>query len=304
MANNIRYTKAMLAIICVQLHKAINSAIHDNFQFLETESIERMNEIILFFQKLEIEKIEKIENRKEMTNAFSSQSPDNTVMDKVNEKIEESAISSDNKRTTSNEITALLEKITTVESLREIVMKFDGCQLKAGAKNTVFADGSPQSSIMIIGEAPGENEDKHGIPFCGESGALLEHILKSVALKRQDVYITNAVFYRPPSNRKPTLEEIDTCRPFVQKHIALVKPPLILLMGATAVESILYYKGALTPIHGKVIPYGKKYNEYITDDEVKINAVPLFHPSYMLRQSLSKKVVWNVLRKIKLEILK
>ncbi|WPX97865.1 uracil-DNA glycosylase [Candidatus Fokinia crypta] len=301
MANNILLTKAMLASICIQLHKIANNAINTNFRFFELEYGEKMSDIISSFQKLRAMNHEKVEG---VVNNPKVPVSSDMIKGEISKKVEDIAPVSKNKDNVNNEIRELLKEISTVEELRDIVMKFEGCKLKSGANNTVFADGEPSSSIMIVGEAPGENEDKYGIPFCGESGALLEHIFKSMGLQRKDIYITNAIFYRPPSNRKPTSEEIDICRPFVQKHIAIVKPKLLLLMGATAAESVLHYKGALTPIHGKVIRYGKMHNDYIADNDMQLNVVPLFHPSYMLRQALSKKIVWNALLRIKLEILK
>ena len=113
---------------------------------------------------------------------------------------------------------------TNLEELKNNVLNFEGCNLKSLAINTVFSDGNPGSNIMLIGEAPGSNEDATGIPFCGESGKLLDNILASIDISRKEnAYISNTVFWRPPANRQPTFEEIEICRPFVEKHIALIK---------------------------------------------------------------------------------
>lgn len=129
----------------------------------------------------------------------------------------------------------LADSANTLEDLRNSLMNFNGCGLKKLATNTVFSDGNPRSPIMFIGEAPGSNEDFQGIPFCGESGKLLDNILASINISRKDnAYITNTVFWRPPANRQPTQEEIDICRPFIEKHIALINPKLIVLIGNVA----------------------------------------------------------------------
>ena len=136
----------------------------------------------------------------------------------------------------------LSDKCNTIEELKSTVEKFDNLEIKQYATNTVFADGNPKSDIMLIGEAPGANEDKYGIPFCGQSGKLLDNILAAIKIDRTCCYITNTIFWRPPANRRPTTSEIDACRPFVEKHVALINPKIIILVGSTAVESLLGVK--------------------------------------------------------------
>jgi uracil-DNA glycosylase len=183
---------------------------------------------------------------------------------------------------------------STIEQLKEYLDKFDGLSIKKTANNTVFSDGNPNSSIMIIGEAPGANEDEEGIPFCGASGQLLDKILLSIGLEREkDFYITNSVFWRPPGNRKPTNEETDICLPFVEKHIALIKPKLILLVGSTAAATLLQSNETISRLRGKFYQYN---NQYLSQP---IPATVIFHPSYLLRQPLQKKTVWFDLLKIK-----
>ena len=121
----------------------------------------------------------------------------------------------------AEEARKLADAATTLDELREAVMNFDGCALKKTATNTVFSDGTSGADIMFIGEAPGANEDAEGIPFCGQSGQLLDLMLSYVDIKRStNMYITNTIFWRPPGNRKPTPEEVAICRPFVEKHVA------------------------------------------------------------------------------------
>ncbi|WP_375327354.1 uracil-DNA glycosylase family protein [Candidatus Tisiphia endosymbiont of Nemotelus uliginosus] len=187
----------------------------------------------------------------------------------------------------------LADKATNLEELKKSLMAFEGCSLKKLANNTVFADGNPNSSIMLIGEAPGSTEDTQGIPFCGESGQLLDKILASINISRKDnAYITNTVFWRPPANRQPTLDEIDICRPFVEKHIALIKPKLIILVGNVAATSLLGKNAGVTKIRQEYYWYT---NPYLIDP---IQTTAIFHPAYLLRQPLQKKTTWYDLLRI------
>jgi uracil-DNA glycosylase family 4 len=188
---------------------------------------------------------------------------------------------------------ALADSANTLEDLRNSLMNFDGCNLKKLATNTVFSDGNPHSPIMFIGEAPGSNEDLQGIPFCGESGKLLDNILASINIFRKDnAYITNTVFWRPPANRQPTQEEIDICRPFVEKHIALVNPKLIVLVGNVAATSLLGKNAGISKIRQEYYLYN---NQYLAKP---IQTTAIFHPAYLLRQSMQKKTTWYDLLKI------
>lgn len=188
----------------------------------------------------------------------------------------------------------LADKIQNLEELRNIVKEFDGCNLKQLAQNTVFSDGNPAATFMFIGEAPGSTEDKMGIPFCGESGKLLDNMLSAIGISRQtNAYITNTVFWRPPGNRAPTQEEINICRPFVEKHISLITPKLIILVGSTAATSLLGKHAGITKIRQAYYTYSNKYLQ---------NPIPLtaiFHPAYLLRQPLQKKTSWFDLIKLK-----
>ncbi len=188
-----------------------------------------------------------------------------------------------------------LDLCDSLDELKRLVEIFDGCDLKKSAQNTVFADGNPNAKIMFIGEAPGANEDEQGIPFCGQSGKLLDNIIAAIGLSRKtNAYITNTIFWRPPANRKPTDEEINLCRPFVKKHIAIINPKLIILVGSTAVESLLEINTPITKLRGKYFDYT---NEYLDGKTIRTTAI--FHPSYLLRQPTHKKTMWFDLLKIK-----
>lgn len=202
----------------------------------------------------------------------------------------------------SNDLSAsarmIAEQCNSLEDLREALENFEGLSIKKTATNLVFADGNQNAQIMAIGEAPGANEDEEGIPFCGASGKLLDQILRSIDLDRStNLYITNSVFWRPPANRKPTPEENAVCLPFVEKHIAILKPKLILLVGATAAATLLESSETISRLRSKFYQYKNRYLEQA------IPAAVLFHPSYLLRQPQQKKTVWFDLLKIKKEFL-
>ncbi len=181
-----------------------------------------------------------------------------------------------------------------LSSLRQAVQNFNGCALKATATNTVFGDGIETAKIMLIGEAPGATEDAQGIPFCGESGKLLDNMISSIGLSREkNVYITNTIFWRPPANRAPTDQEIELCRPFVEQHIALIKPELLILVGSTAVTSLLGKQLQISKIRQEYYQYTNKY----LDKAITTTAV--FHPAYLMRQPGQKKTMWYDLLKIK-----
>lgn len=187
----------------------------------------------------------------------------------------------------------LADGVSTLDELRQIVMKFEGCDLKKFATNTVFADGKNDAKIMLIGEAPGASEDQQGIPFCGESGKLLDNMLACVNISRdRNAYITNTIFWRPPANRLPTEEEINICRPFVEKHIALINPSLIILVGNTAATSLLGKNAGVSKIRQEYCTYSNKYIEK------PIVTTAIFHPAYLLRQPMQKKATWYDLIKI------
>lgn len=189
---------------------------------------------------------------------------------------------------------AIADQCNSLEELRFAVEHFEGLSIKKTANNTVFADGNSNADVMAIGEAPGANEDEEGIPFCGASGKLLDRILESIDLTREkNLYITNSIFWRPPGNRKPTIEESAACLPFVEKHIAIIKPKLILLVGSTSAAALLNSTETISRLRANFYQYK---NDYLDES---IPMAVIFHPSYLLRQPLQKKTVWFDLLKIK-----
>lgn len=183
---------------------------------------------------------------------------------------------------------SLAEKATSLTELKASVHDFNGLSICKTATNTVFSDGNPEAEIMFIGEAPGADEDMQGIPFCGASGKLLEQMLNAIGLYRsKNYYISNTVFWRPPGNRKPTPHELAVCLPLVEKHIALVNPKVIVLIGGTAITSLLNTKQGITKMRGEFQEYT---NPFI---EGSIPITPIFHPSYLLRSPGQKKFAWH-----------
>lgn len=172
--------------------------------------------------------------------------------------------------------------------LKKIVEDFDGCNLKKMATNTVFCDGNPESKIMVVGEAPGNHEDLQGIPFCGDSGKVLDAMFRAINMIRaNDYYITNVVFWRPPGNRRPTEEELAICKPFVERHIQLVNPKIIIIVGSTAMTALLNNSEPISKVRGKFI----EFNPDFLSNPIKSFAI--FHPSYLMRQPAKKKVAWQ-----------
>ena len=146
-------------------------------------------------------------------------------------------------------------KAETIEELKAELARFEGCPLKYTAMNMVFADGNPKASVMLVGEAPGEDEDRQGLPFVGISGQLLDRMLASIGLDRTSVYISNVLFWRPPGNRSPTDAELAACLPFVEQHIALVRPRVLILLGNAPTKTLLRTKEGITKMRGKWTDY-------------------------------------------------
>ncbi|NSM56679.1 uracil-DNA glycosylase [Wolbachia endosymbiont of Atemnus politus] len=187
----------------------------------------------------------------------------------------------------------LASKCSSVDELRSAAESFEGCEIKKTATNTVFSDGNPNAKIMLVGEAPGANEDLQGIPFCGASGMLLDKMLNAINLDRTTVYISNTVFWRPPGNRKPSDLELDMCRPFVEKHIALVSPQILILVGGIACYSLLDNTKTISTLRGRFHTYT---NQYLSHSVV---TAAIFHPAYLLRQPAQKRLAWEDLKKIR-----
>ncbi len=180
----------------------------------------------------------------------------------------------------------LAESAATREELRAALTGFDGCALSATATNLVFADGNPVSGLMLIGEGPGAEEDRTGTPFVGAAGQLLDRMMASVGLDRTQCLITNLLPWRPPGNRNPTDSEMRICLPFVLRHIALVQPRRLVLLGAFATNAILGGKGSITRLRGR---WAEAVVPGIT---APIAALPMLHPAYLLRNGAAKREAW------------
>ena len=183
------------------------------------------------------------------------------------------------------------DKALNLQKLRDKISEIKNCRLKENASNLVFSDGNPDSKVMIIGEGPGANEDKEGFPFVGRAGQLLDKMLHAINLNRKNVYITNVVNYRPPENRKPTEKEVERYLPYLKKHIEIVKPKIILLLGSTAMNAILKGADVISKMRGKW--------HIIEINNLKIYSIVSFHPAYLLRQPDQKKFSWTDLKMIR-----
>lgn len=180
----------------------------------------------------------------------------------------------------------------SLEELKEALVAFEGCALKYTATNLVFGDGNPKARVMLIGEAPGADEDRQGLPFVGQSGQLLDKMFAAIGLTRQSFYITNIIPWRPPGNRQPTPAEAEACLPFVRRHIDLVSPDFLILVGGTATKTLLGGRDGIMRLRGA-------WKEYISEAGKKMKVIAIFHPAYLLRSPGQKREIWLDLIKIK-----
>ena len=183
------------------------------------------------------------------------------------------------------------EKLSKLADLKISINSIRNCELKKNATNLVFSDGNPYAQIMIIGEGPGANEDKEGKPFVGRAGKLLDKMLEAIKLDRKNVYISNVVNFRPPMNRKPTDLEIKRYLPFLVKHIELIKPKILLLLGSTALNALIGDEVVISKARGKWV--NKKIGN------VKPEIIASFHPAFLMRQPDQKKYAWEDLKMIR-----
>ncbi len=209
------------------------------------------------------------------------------------EKLRKKDLIHENDRISSNDHmhTDQINNISSLEQLKSYMSDFKGCELYKSSTNMVFSDGNPKSEIMLIGEAPGHDEDIQGKPFVGRSGKLLDKMLEAIELNREKVYIANIVPWRPPSNRRPTDEEIKICLPFIKKHIELIKPKVLMLLGSTATFALLKNTEGITKIRGKWVD--------LNFNSISVPTLPTFHPAFLLRQPTQKKHVWEDLKSLK-----
>ena len=182
-------------------------------------------------------------------------------------------------------------KALELERLVKSIHSIKNCDLKNNATNMVFSDGNPKSNIMLIGEAPGANEDEEGLPFVGRAGVLLDKMLSSINLDRKKVYITNIINFRPPNNRRPTDEEIKRYLPFVSRHIEIINPKILVLLGSTAMNALIGNDEVISKMRGKWIE--KKFGNCRT------SVIITFHPAFLMRQPAQKKMAWIDLKMIR-----
>jgi DNA polymerase len=177
---------------------------------------------------------------------------------------------------------------STIAELRAAVESFDGCALKATARNTVFSDGVDDAQVLIIGEAPGKDEDEQGKPFVGRSGQLLDRMLTHIGLdRRHNILISNTIYWRPPGNRDPTQGEVVACLPFVERLIEIVRPKLLLLTGKAAAHTVLRREDGVMKLRGRRLFYNRE------GLELPVNAMVMLHPAYLLRQPHHKRLAWG-----------
>ena len=186
-------------------------------------------------------------------------------------------------------------KAIKLQKLKVSINKINNCELKKNSTNIVFSDGNPNANIMIVGEGPGANEDLEGVPFIGRTGELVDKMLSSINLDRDNVYISNVVNYRPPENRDPTEEEITRYLPYLIKHIEIINPQILILFGSTALNAIIGNDKVISDIRGKWIK--KRIGSCDT------LVIASFHPAFLMRQPEQKKKSWMDLKMIKKKIL-
>ena len=191
---------------------------------------------------------------------------------------------------TARELAFAAHSLTELEAA---IRRFDGCALKHTATNTVFADGDQTAPLMVIGEAPGADEDRIGRPFVGRAGQLLDRMLATIGLDRTTTYITNVLFWRPPGNRKPTNDEIAACLPFVWRHIALKRPRVLLLAGGTSAATLLGRSEGIMRLRGRWTALA------VPDLEQAVPTLATFHPSFLLRAPARKAEAWTDLLNLK-----
>ena len=182
----------------------------------------------------------------------------------------------------------------SLEDLKAALARYDGVSLRKTATNLVFADGNPKAEVMLVGEAPGADEDRQGLPFVGVSGQLLDRMMAAIGYDRTTFYITNVCFWRPPGNRKPTEAELAAQQPFVLRHIELVRPKVLVLVGGSSAQMLLGTTDGITRLRGK-------WFDYRSDRlDQPIPALPMFHPAYLLRQPELKREAWRDLLKLRI----
>jgi len=187
---------------------------------------------------------------------------------------------------------ALAREAKSLDELKEIVAGFDGCNLKFTAKSLVFSDGNPAAALMLVGEAPGAEEDRAGLPFVGRSGQLLDRILAAIGLDRNSAYIANVIPWRPPGNRDPSPLETEICRPFIERQIELANPKVLVTLGNPSTKLLLKTQTGIMRLRGN-------WTSYLTASGIEIPAMPTLHPAYLLRNPGHKKLAWRDFLEVK-----
>jgi DNA polymerase len=180
----------------------------------------------------------------------------------------------------------------TLEELRTQLAAFDGCNLKFTAKSLCFADGNPQADLMLVGEAPGREEDLQGLPFVGRSGRLLDRMLAAIGRDRTSAYIANTVPWRPPGNREPTPLETEICRPFIERQIELAAPKVLVAVGGPSAKFLLNTTTGIMRLRGK-------WHEHVTASGRRVPTMPTLHPAYLLRNPAAKRLAWRDFLEVK-----
>lgn len=186
----------------------------------------------------------------------------------------------------------LAGEAATLDELRDILAGFDGCNLKFTAKNLVFADGDPAGGLMLVGEAPGRDEDMEGVPFVGRSGRLLERMLAAIDIERSNAYIANVIPWRPPGNRTPTPLETEICRPFIERQIELANPKVLVALGAPSAKVLTSTTEGIMRLRGN-------WKVHATRSGADIPTMPTLHPAYLLRNPAHKRLAWRDFLEIK-----
>ncbi len=197
---------------------------------------------------------------------------------------------------TDSDARALADAANTLDELRAALMSFEGCALKHTATNLVFADGNPEARLMVLGEAPGADEDRRGLPFVGVSGQLLDRMLGAIGLDRTKFLISNILYWRPPGNRNPTPVEIAACLPFVERMIELVDPKILVLVGGAAAKSMLNRSEGIMKLRGRWFNYATPNMSH------KVATFATFHPAYLLRSPGQKREAWRDLLAIQAKL--
>ncbi len=183
----------------------------------------------------------------------------------------------------------------TLDELKQILAEFDGCNLRFTAKNLVFSDGNPEGDLMLVGEAPGRDEDLEGLPFVGRSGQLLDRMLAAIGLDRNAAYIANVIPWRPPGNRTPTPLETEICRPFIERQIELARPKVLVTLGNPSTKLLLDTQTGIMRMRGT-------WSVHRTAGGAEIPTMPTLHPAYLLRNPAHKKLAWRDFLAVKMKL--